>query len=1310
MKNAFKNKSILNQFENFYNATFYHQCKLGKQYPHASKLKQYDIQRENKYTSNSILLNFEYFRQHITTFEDISIDLGEDVTAKFVDNVTVEISGNGPIVNSPFEQSPFEAYKDNITHIIIKEGISEIGDYTFFECNKIIDIFMSNTIIYIGECAFQGCELLRNITFSNNILSLGFCAFDSCTSLENIILPESLEIIEAGCFEFSGLKSIIIPDSVIKIDVYAFGWCPLETVVIGSSLTNSPYFLAAFSGCNKISSINISKDNKWMCMVDDVIYSKDMSKIVFYPPYKKCNFTLPDSVVTLDYIPFHGCYGLESLTLNNNIKSIPIAAFSESSITSIIIPESVECIEEYSFIGCNQLKYVEIKGPIDYIRDSAFYDCSSLETIILPNTLKHIGEYAFNGCSSLKSIEIPGTVTLIEEYAFSSCNSLTSITFNSPSQFNESMTLQIESDSFSYCNNLQTVNLSSTAHFISPITFSKYEKLQEINVDPQNKYYSSINGVLFNKQQTELLQCPRSYQNDSYTIPDSVETVLPDAFSYSSLQCLTVGSKVKSFSIDHSTIQQLNLGSSIEYSVSYCQSLTSVSFGPHIKSISGFSQCSKLTYLTFRETIPSMYQFSASSTVKTVVFEGNITSVDEQSFSQFTLDYLIIGESVEYIDPAIFYLLPTTTEIIVDENNINFCYDNSVLMNQDQTKIFKFTSNNTAYSIPETVETIGSGAFYNSKLSTLEITPNITFIEPRAFPITSSFTLTINQSDYFSLDGNVLYDYNKTRLIRYPPSSSVTIPDTVTSIDPYAFESSTFTSLTLSGKIESIGKGCFYQCYSLVSIVIQNDIDIIPDYLFYRCTSLSQITLPSSIKSIGKYSFYNCKFGSINLTSMKNLTIIDAYAFRYCTSMTSVTLSDSLEVIGENAFENTKLNSVELGKSLKVIGNYAFYKLPLISVVIPDTATVIGNYSFYQCTSLETINIGSGVKTINSNAFRECSNLINVYGGDSVEFVGEYAFYQCQNLQHIKLPKVKIIEQRALYQCSSMNETDFGSSIEVIGDETFEYCQSLLEINLSNIWSLGSSAFRYCKLLRSLTIGNNLKTIDQNTFYQCNSIESFIIPDSMTDITEYYFLPSNIKSITISKGVKEINAEFLYVCEKLAEIIVSEDNPYFSSYHGILFNKEQTEVICCPRSHTEQITFPKTTTTIKYYAFYNVKNLNSLILPEGLKSIESLAFCANTNLASVILPKTLQYLSYGSFAECPSLTNVTFVGRKEPELYFAPFFYSPVRYVNVPYNYLGSSFAGKRIARMPFDGTMFFSPNYKSKIELTLLVLLASLE
>ena len=441
------------------------------------------------------------------------------------------------------------------------------------------------------------------------------------------------------------------------------------------------------------------------------------------------------------------------------------------------------------------------------------------------------------------------------------------------------------------------------------------------------------------------------------------------------------------------------------------------------------------------------------SSIRSVTIQNGATSISKHAFYNCTsLTSITISDSVTSIGDDAFYNCTSLTSITVVDDNTAYSSDEyGVLFNKDKTSLVQYPSGNkrTSYTIPDSVTSIGSSAFYGCKgLTSIAIGDGVNSIGERAF-------------------------FNCTSL------TSITIPDSVTSISNYEFYGcKSLTSITIPDSVTSICSSAFYGCTSLTSITIPDSVTSIRSEAFYNCTSLTSITIPDSVTSIGDWAFDSCpklvlslekdsyaetyannndipyyyiyneldeKMISVVVTSklrfeinketytmtincsgnMMSFASDDTPWSEYKPYIKHIIIAEGCEGISAYAFENFKgLKSIEISDSVTSIGVNAFYNCTsLTSITIPDGVTSIDNQTFLRCTGLTSITIPDSVTSIGSYAFSDCTSLTSITIPDSVTSIGFSAFYDCTNLGSITLPySVSSINNNAFTGCKKLEK------------------------------------------------------------------------------------------------------------------------------------------------------------------------------------------------------------------------------------------------------------------------------------------------
>ena len=388
----------------------------------------------------------------------------------------------------------------NLTNVSIPETVSSIGDRAFVLCSM-TDISIPETVESIGDAAFLACYSLKSILIPANVTSIGSYSFSQCTNLTDVMIRGNVQSI--GNQAFSGcenLKSVTILGDVKDIGDSAFEYCRnLESVQIPASVESIGSW--AFGECNKLlsagpldSDCNIKYG--WTEAIPNGVFRScySLERVVFPESltgigenaFSNCfnltNISIPESVQRIGAGSFYGCKGLTEVTIPRNVKGIDFEAFSEcSALTSVTILSAEAIVESNAFGECSGLKSA---GPIgsdcdfqfawaDTIPREAFYNLHGLTSVIIPNSVKSIGNDAFHGCYNLISVTIPEGVTGIGTQAFRECGNLTELFLP------ESIT-SIGEGAFSGCYNLTDITIPDGIETIKYSTFDYCSNLKSI--------------------------------------------------------------------------------------------------------------------------------------------------------------------------------------------------------------------------------------------------------------------------------------------------------------------------------------------------------------------------------------------------------------------------------------------------------------------------------------------------------------------------------------------------------------------------------------------------------------------------------------------------------------------------------------------------------------------------------------------------------------------------------------------------------------------------------------------------------------
>ena len=529
----------------------------------------------------------------------------------------------------------------NLTSITIPNSVTSFGDHAFGGCHSLTSITIPDSVTSIGRAAFCYCTNLTSITIPGSVTSIGNSAFEGCRSLTSIVVDENNQnyksidgnlytkdgstliqyaigktetsftipnsVISIGYRAFYSCKkltSITIPDSVTSIGEEAFAACTsLTSISIPNSVTSIGD--GAFEVCENLTSITIPKGVKsigfwafWECTNLTIYCEKKLKPIKWHAKWN------PDKRPVV--------WGCESSKRSVAPKASPVPSFTEGlefSIvdgtaivtsykgtgTKVIIPATitrkrktykVTAIGERAFAGCINLTSITIPNGVTCIWKNAFAGCINLTSITIPNGVTCIWEYTFWGCSSLTSITIPERVTFIGESAFWGCSSLTSITIPNSVTY-------IGNSAFGGCENLTSITIPDSVTSIGIEAFGRCENLTSIDVDKNNTHYKSIDGNLYSKDGTILIQYAIGKTNTSFTIPNGVTSIGKIAFEYcKNLTSISIPNNVTTIG---------------NFAIIWCENLTSITIPNSVTFIgeSAFGRCEKLTIYCEAKSKPS---------------------------------------------------------------------------------------------------------------------------------------------------------------------------------------------------------------------------------------------------------------------------------------------------------------------------------------------------------------------------------------------------------------------------------------------------------------------------------------------------------------------------------------------------------------------------------------------------------------------------------------------------------------------------------------------------------------------------------
>lgn len=901
------------------------------------------------------------------------------------------------------------------------------------------------------------------------------------------------------------------------------------------------------------------------------------------------------------------CDSVLTISGSGAMTSAPWIKSYKTAIKNAIIEDGVTNVYWAAFYYCSNLKSVTIGNSVTQIEGYAFYECTGLTSVTIPNKVIGIGNSAFSGCRGLTTISLPNSLTTIEDWAFSNCRVLTSVT------------------------------IPQNVDSIGQAAFGGCFSLIEINVVSENSHFCSVDGVVFNKAMTTLVQYPGGVQGD-YIIPNSVTAVAWGAFWN-------------------------------------CPNMTGIKIPSGVTSLGerGFSACKGLTSITCEAVTPPTCGteefYGVDKSIPVYVPAESVNAYKSASYWNEFTNIQPICETIE-TEETIYLCSGTTlmwygmsysgsgdyTQTLVTihgcDSIVTLHLIELPLLTGDTTAFITKGSSFIWHGVSFTAENTPATHAYISK-NTPEcdsiVTLHIIEIEDPAPCLKASgtcgaegdnLTWTLSCDSVLTISGTgAMYEYYwNTPWMEYKDEVRyVIVEEGVTTIGATAFRD--FIHLrqcSLPSTLISIGEEAFCFCFQLMSVDIPQSCTTISGWGAFNLVPNVNIQDESIAKNCAarsingyvegyfvyadksKRSLRACSSIAKGYVALDDaIERIEYMAFAQCEEITNLQFGSHLQYIGEWSLNGCiGLEGLRFQEGLKEIASNAFGNcFGLQYVYLPNSLTTLGDFAIGNCPVLRTIHLGDSLRNVGSQIFDSCQGIDTIYATMTTPPVLDNTAFAASNLPGITcyVPKASLSLYQQAPVWSSMNLKAIGS----FDPEPCILASGKCGDNLT--WELSCN--------RVLTISGTGEMADYtwNTIpWKDYSIDSLVIEEGVTRIGNNAFDGCGIKSVILPNSVLSIGDCAFLSCYNLADITVGEQLQKIgkNAFYKVNSSQVHWNAIACTDVPSSGI-FAYMATGVSNIIFGDKvrvipnnfmrragENITELIIPENVEEIGDSAFCS----------------------------------------------------------------------------------------------------
>ncbi len=1115
------------------------------------------------------------------------------------------VSGNGAMDNYTYQSRPgWYSLSDYITHVVVEEGVTAIGQYAFCECTAVVTVTIPSTMRTIGDYAFYQCIGTTDVYIHENL---------EVANLTWTCILEPFKVDGSTLCHVHPLQRDAYVNKFPQANVtfvgdqgYPFSWpsgAAIATLTVDGTLTIAPVPNPGGGWhYGEMSGYNSNDPGPW----DD--FRALITSVVF-----------ADGAYNVGSSAFENYTNLASLNLGTTVQKIYTSSFEGTSLASVTIPNSVVEIWNDAFGNCSSLTTIHIESESISIDDEAFSSTTNVDNIYM---------YSLNpesitwGSSSTCFMPNQGTVCHVPAHRYQRYFDRFNYTNGTYSHLN--VTFQGDVYPCVWESGDITCTLASDGSFTLSGTgamadYASADAQPWYTDGVRNQIASIVIGdnvtgigayALANCTTPTTLTIPAGVTNigahafdgctsiaQIYCHPDANDLTWGDAtasfMANHATQCHVYGAQLGGYHAKFSTVNVsfdgINMGYPYTWVTGDCVTMLAAANANEftIHRIPNYGTGAMPNYLEHNDL------FAYADQITTLTVNDGVTSIGTHAFDDFThLSTVTLANSVTSIGDYAFQGCNSLS---------NLTFGSGLTTIGDYA--FQGCSSLVTLSLPNSLTALGEYTFQScTSLANITFGSGLTAISDYAFQGCTAI-------------------------------GAVSLPNNIATIGDYVFQSCTsLTDLTLTG-VTTLGTNAFQDCTALANVNLGSSLATIGDNAFNGCTSIATLSIPNAVTTIGDHAFDGCT-DLATLTFLENATLstIGQYAFYNCGSLTTFTIPGSVTNIGIGAFHGcssiTDVYCWPEANNLEWVADVdaATFRWIDVDLFKPDFQTklhiLVNQYdAYFDKFKVDRYNDDRSVLNVTYSSdlgnfpytWTQTHVTCTLYADGSFTVIGTGAMDDPES-------------HEASYEDPGTGEIIHYTAWDHQKWYNFKHYIQTVTVG-EGVTSISKFAFEQSNL-SSVSLPSTLTLIDDNAFNYCTQLTAITIPAAVTTIGKGAFATTGIASVAIPSGVTAIADQTFSGCNYLATVSLPNTltSIGISAFNGC--------------DALTGIALPSGLTSIGDRAFSSC-GFSSISLPNGLTSIGEQAFSYNP-FTSITIPGSVIDIGSGAFANCTSLASATF--------------------------------------------------------------------